>query len=341
MRENECGLGDIADLPRAGGDVLQQSPPLGEQGESALTQTAHTALELVGGAVVEGQGWPFARPFDRGDDADARALVSGIGQGHQPGGGRGVERAEHVGTGRGEIVHRSGFDLGDEEGEPVRAHDPLDIAAVGLGFAGVPEVDLLAFDAGGLLRAAIGGDDDSIQYEVEQAPLAGLFQGLVEVGGLAGEHGGALVDVAVGGGAGDVVVGGQAGGVGAVAEVAQDQDGLVVAGQRPRVRACAQVAAVSAQEAGEVADEFHGDVECGTIGDQRSLSGVRGFSSQIPLLPGAPFFCQAIGQLSLGVVFMPWCPDRPFTLVEITSVLGSSFLVDLEVQSQVKDRSNY
>lgn len=79
VRESESGLSDIADLSRAGSDVLQQSPPLGEQSEAALTQTAHTTLEFVGGAVFQGQGWPFARPFDRGDDADARAFVSGIG----------------------------------------------------------------------------------------------------------------------------------------------------------------------------------------------------------------------------------------------------------------------
>src|SRR5699024_8925650 len=141
----------------------------------------------------------------------------------------------------------------------------------------------------------------------------------VQVGGLVGQDGGAFVDVAVGGGTGDGVVDGQAGGVGAVAVVAQDEDGLVVAGQRPCVGAGAQSAAVGAQEAGQVADQFLGDVECGTIGDQRSLPGVRGFSSQIPLLPGAPFFCQATGQTCLYVAYMPWCPYRPFILAEITS----------------------
>ena len=129
--ENECGLGDITDLARAGSDVLQQPPPLGEQREAALVQTAHPALELVGGPATQGQGRALGRLSDRGDDADARTLVSGIGQGHQPVGGRGVERSEHVGTGRREVVHRSGFDLGDEEGEPVRSHEALDVAAVG------------------------------------------------------------------------------------------------------------------------------------------------------------------------------------------------------------------
>ena len=153
---------------------------------------------------------------------------------------------------------------------------------MGVGLAGVAQVDLFAFDSGGLFRAAVAGQDDSVQDQMAQCVFLGLLQGLVQVGGLVGQDGGAFVDVAVGSGAGDGVVGGQAGGVGAVAVVAQDEDGLVVAGQRPCVGAGAQSAAVGAQEAGQVADQFLGDVECGTTGDQRSLPGVRGFSSQIP-----------------------------------------------------------
>ena len=152
---------------------------------------------------------------------------------------------------------------------------------MGVGLAGVPQVDLFAFDSGGLFRAAVAGQDDSVQDQMAQSVFLGLLQGLVQVRAWLARTV-VFVDVAVGGGAGDGVVGGQAGGVGAVAVVAQDEDGLVVAGQRPCVGAGAQSAAVGAQEAGQVADQFLGDVECGTTGDQRSLPGVRGFSSQIP-----------------------------------------------------------
>lgn len=120
------------------------------------------------------------------------------------------------------------------------------------------------------------------------------------------------------------MVGGQAGGVGAVAVVAQDEDGLVVAGQRPCVGAGAQSAAVGAQEAGQVADQFLGDVECGTTGDQRSLSGVRGFSSQIPLLPGGSVLlpgnrtnmplCRICALASASAIHSCW--DRPSTPLE-------------------------
>jgi hypothetical protein len=58
-------------------------------------------------------------------------------------------------------------------------------------------------------------------------------QGLVQVRGLRGEDLGALVDVAVRGGAGDAVVAAELLDPGAVAEPAQDQDRLLTAGQSP------------------------------------------------------------------------------------------------------------
>jgi hypothetical protein len=38
--EHEGRLRDLADLTGADGDVLEGAPPLGEQGEAALTQAA-------------------------------------------------------------------------------------------------------------------------------------------------------------------------------------------------------------------------------------------------------------------------------------------------------------
>lgn len=58
--------------------------------------------------------------------------------------------------GSGQVVHRAGLHLGNPQREPVWRHDRLDVAAVGMGLAGVPRVDDLAADAEGLLLAPVG-----------------------------------------------------------------------------------------------------------------------------------------------------------------------------------------
>ena len=50
--EDEGGFGDVADLLRAGGDVLQHAPAGGEQGEAAFAEAAQGAEQGVVGAVV-------------------------------------------------------------------------------------------------------------------------------------------------------------------------------------------------------------------------------------------------------------------------------------------------
>jgi hypothetical protein len=40
MGEDESGAGDVADSARAGGDVLEGAPSLGEQGEPAFPEAA-------------------------------------------------------------------------------------------------------------------------------------------------------------------------------------------------------------------------------------------------------------------------------------------------------------
>ena len=39
--QHQGGVGDIPDLLRAGGDVLQDPPTLAEQGEAAFTDASH------------------------------------------------------------------------------------------------------------------------------------------------------------------------------------------------------------------------------------------------------------------------------------------------------------
>ena len=87
MSENEGGAGDVTDLAGAGGDVLECAPALGEQREPAFAQAAQGALDGVAGAAADVEftvsGWQLARDVK----ADAGAVVAGIGEGGQPGGG--------------------------------------------------------------------------------------------------------------------------------------------------------------------------------------------------------------------------------------------------------------
>jgi hypothetical protein len=90
----------------------------------------------------------------------------------------------------------------------------LDVAAVFVGFAGVPQVDLFAFHAGGLLSTAISREDLSVEDHIGQALLLGPSQGFVQVRGLVGEHTDDLIDISVCGGPGDAVVAAQRSDVG-------------------------------------------------------------------------------------------------------------------------------
>lgn len=52
-------------------------------------------------------------------DPDPGAVVAGVGEGGQPSGGCGVERAEQVGAGCGQVVYRAGLDVGvSQTGNP-------------------------------------------------------------------------------------------------------------------------------------------------------------------------------------------------------------------------------
>src|SRR6266480_1351742 len=181
MGEDERGAGDVADFAGAGGDVLEGAPAAGEKGEPAFAQAAQGALDGVAGAGADIEVPPIGGLFDGHVDAHSGAVVAGVGQGGQSGGGGVVEGGQGVGAGGGDVVHRAGLGGRDPQREPVRGQDGLDVAAVGVRLAGVPQVDDLAFDADGWLFAPVGGDDLPVQDHMGQALVLGPLQRLVQV----------------------------------------------------------------------------------------------------------------------------------------------------------------
>ena len=98
MGQDEGGAGDIADLARAGGDVLEGAPGAGEQGEPAFAQAAQRAEQRVAGAGIDIELLPAGWLLDR-DVNDRGAVVTGVSQGGQPGrGGRAERGTGPVGT---------------------------------------------------------------------------------------------------------------------------------------------------------------------------------------------------------------------------------------------------
>jgi hypothetical protein len=104
MSERERGFDDVADLARARGDVVQGASASGEYGEAAFAQTTQASQERVVGAGVDVEDLVASRLFDRGMYADAGAVVAAVGEGRQSSGGCGVQRAQHVLAGGGQVV---------------------------------------------------------------------------------------------------------------------------------------------------------------------------------------------------------------------------------------------
>src|SRR5439155_15022695 len=114
----ERGTDDVADLAGAGGDVLEGAPAAGEQGEAAFALAAQRPLDGVAGASADVEFPAAGRLFHRNVHADARAVISQVGQGGQAGGGGVVEGGQGVDTGGGEVMHRARLHLGDPQREP-------------------------------------------------------------------------------------------------------------------------------------------------------------------------------------------------------------------------------
>jgi hypothetical protein len=156
MGEDDCGFDDVADLAGAGGDVVETAPAAGEHGESAFAQAAQAAQQGVVGAIVHVEYLVTGGLFDRGVHPDTRAFVAAVGQcGQVEMGCRPVQGAEHMLSGRGQVVHGAGLDIGHPQREPVRPAERLNVAAVLVGFPGVPQVDQFPFDTDGFLAAAV------------------------------------------------------------------------------------------------------------------------------------------------------------------------------------------
>ena len=97
MGEDEGGAGDAAGLTGARGDVLESAPAAGERGESAFAQAAQGPLDGIAGAGVYVGVLVPGGLSDRDVNADAGAVIAGVGEGGQPDGGGPVWR----GCGRG------------------------------------------------------------------------------------------------------------------------------------------------------------------------------------------------------------------------------------------------
>lgn len=163
----------------------------------------------------------------------------------------------------------------------------MHVAAVFVGFPGVPQVDLFPFDTHGFLAAAVSGEDLPVEDHVGQSVGLGPFQGFVQIWCLVSEHIDDLVEVAIPGGAGDSVVTRQRGDLDILPEPAQTQHGLPEAGQRSAVFAGTASAAFGMQQSAEVLGEFARNVEHGTIGNHgEPLTLDLIFVN--PVLPGAP-----------------------------------------------------
>jgi hypothetical protein len=179
-------------------------------------------------------------------------------------------------------------------------------------FAGVPGVDRLALDAGGGLGAAVGADQLAVNDDVRPALLGHLGQGVVQVGGLGGEHREGLVAVAVGGRAGHPEPSTDDRKLALGAHPHQHQQRLAKAGQQARPLAGAPCPALGAQQPGQLADQFTGDIEDGRIGDQRGVLGRLGLveENSLPRTPRPSPHPHVIGVSG----------PHPADLVEITSV---------------------
>ena len=105
----------------AGGDVLEGAPALVEQGESAFAKAAQGALQGVAGVGADIEVAPVCGLFDGDEDAYSSAVVAGVSQGGQSGGGGAVEGGQGMSAGGGDVMHRARLHLGGPQREPGRA----------------------------------------------------------------------------------------------------------------------------------------------------------------------------------------------------------------------------
>ena len=94
MGEDERRAGDVADFAGAGGDVVKDAPPAGEQGEPSFPEGAQGTLEGVAGTGIAIEFPAVGRLPGRDMDADAGAVVARVSQGRQARRGGPVQRGQ-------------------------------------------------------------------------------------------------------------------------------------------------------------------------------------------------------------------------------------------------------
>jgi hypothetical protein len=103
-------------------------------------------------------------------------------------------------VGAGQVVQVSGQCAGGPDRQAVRAHHRLDVRAEVAVLAGIPSVDRLALDADRGLGQPITAEQLPVEDWVRPAVSGDPAQRLMQVLGLGGQHGNALLTVAVGSG---------------------------------------------------------------------------------------------------------------------------------------------
>ena len=164
----------------------------------------------------------------------------------------------------------AGLDGGDPQRAAVGGGEELDVATEALVRAGVPQV--VAFGSGP--GEPIGADQGAVENQVAHALLPATEGDLGQLRGALGQHVDALVQVPVGGGLRHSGITGQAVHTAPVAKPAQHQHGLAERPQHARTLRGADPAAVRGQQPSQALHHRAGNIEGGSIGNQREASGI-------------------------------------------------------------------
>ena len=117
-------------------DSSKTPPALFEFGVGAFPDRSDRAQQCVVAAIVVVE----VTALDRAVHPDAGPLVALVGQRRHPIGGCPLQRAQEVCAGSGDVVGAARFDLAGPHRESVRVGEDLNVGALGLVLARVPQV---------------------------------------------------------------------------------------------------------------------------------------------------------------------------------------------------------